>query len=182
MVPDRDDADVKTPFIISFPPKYTACSPFGRATRPMLAFNTETREIVFLKDYWRANVDGMKKEGDIYALLESKGVPNIAPVGKRNDLRRHMTLTHTLRNERWACKSKVMVLLSQYRMSLNVVARLLTSFKSSGEFVGAIADAMTGKPSLADSGRKTNFSLPQHINMRISTLMSFIVTSARVIS
>jgi hypothetical protein len=124
----------------------------------------------------------MKKEGEIYALLESKGVPNIAPFGKGNNVRRHMTLTHTLRNEKWACWSRVMVLLSQYRMSLNVVARLLTSFKSSREFVGAIADAMTGKTSLADSSRKTNFSLPQHINMRISTLMSFIVTSARAIS
>jgi len=49
MLPDRDDPDVETPFIISFPPKYTARSPFGRATRPMLAFNMETREIVFLK-------------------------------------------------------------------------------------------------------------------------------------
>jgi hypothetical protein len=33
----------------------------------MLVFNTETREIVFLKDYWRADVDGMEKEGEIYA-------------------------------------------------------------------------------------------------------------------
>jgi len=31
--------------------------------------------IVFLKDYWRADVDGMEKEGEIYALLESKDVP-----------------------------------------------------------------------------------------------------------
>jgi hypothetical protein len=54
MVPDRDDPKVETPFSISFPPQYTARSPFGRATRPMLAFNTETGEIVFLKDYWRA--------------------------------------------------------------------------------------------------------------------------------
>jgi hypothetical protein len=182
MVPDRDNAVVETAFIISFPPKYTARSPFGRATRPMLAFNMGTREIVFLKDYWRADVDGMKKEGEIYALLESKGVPNIAPFGKGNDVRHHRTLTHTLRNKKWACWSRVMVLLSQYRMSLDVVARLLTSFKSSREFVSAIADAMTGKTSFADSDPKTNFSLPQHINMPISTLMSFIVTSARVIS
>jgi hypothetical protein len=33
-------------------------------------------------------------------------------------------------------------------------------------------DAMAGKTSFADSDRKTNFSLPQHINMPISTLMS----------
>jgi Fungal protein kinase len=182
MVPDRDVPKVETRFIISFPPKYTARSPFGRATRPMLAFNMETREIVFLKDYWRADVDGVEKEGEIYALLEAKGVPNIAPFGKGNDVRHHKTLTHTLRNETWACWSRVMVLLSQYRMSLDVVARLLTSFKSSREFVSAIADAMTGTTSSADSDRKTNFSLPQHINMPISTRMSFIVTSAQVIS
>jgi Fungal protein kinase len=180
MVPDRDDPKVETPFIISFPPKYTARSPFGRATRPMLAFSMETREVVFLKDYWRADLDGMQKEGEIYALLESKGVPNIPPFGKGNDVRHRTTLTHTLRNEKWACWSRVMVLLSQYRMSLDIVARHLTSFNSSREFVSAIADAMTGKTSFADSDR--NFSPPQHINMPISTPMSFIVTSARVIS
>jgi hypothetical protein len=49
MVPDRDVPKVETPFIISFPPKYTARSPFGRATRPMLAFNMEMKEIVFMK-------------------------------------------------------------------------------------------------------------------------------------
>jgi len=182
MVPDRDDPKVETPFIISFPPKYTARSPFGRATRPMLAFSMETREVVFLKDYWRADVDGMMKEGKIYALLESKGVPNIAPFGKGNDVRHHATLTHTLRNENWACWSRDMVPLSQYRMSLDVVALLLTSFKSSREFVSAIADAMTGKTSFADSDLNTNLSLPQHTNMPISTLMSFIVTSVQITS
>jgi hypothetical protein len=182
MVPDHDVPKVETPFIISFPPKYTARSPFGRATRPMLAFNMETREIVFLKNYWRADMDGMEKEGDIYALLESKDVPNIAPFGKGNDVCDQTTLIHTLRNEEWACWSRVMVLLRLYRMSLNVVARHLTSFNSLWEFVSAIADAMTGKTSFTDSDRRTNFSPPQHINMPISTLMSFIVTSARVIS
>jgi hypothetical protein len=70
----------------------------------------------------------------------------------------------------------------QYRMSLDVVAWQLTSFNSSQEFVSAIADAMTGKTSFADSGRKTNFSLPQHINMPISMLVSFIVMSLQVTS
>jgi hypothetical protein len=75
-----------------------------------------------------------------------------------------------------------MVLLSQYRMSLDVVARLLNTFKSSREFVSAIADAMKGKTPFVDSDRNTNFSLPQHINMPILTLMSCIVTSARATS
>ena len=75
-----------------------------------------------------------------------------------------------------------MFLLSQYRVTLDVVAQLLTLFKSSREFVSAIADAMMGKTSFADSDHKTNFSLPQHINMPISMLMYFIVTSPQVMS
>jgi hypothetical protein len=87
-----------------------------------------------------------------------------------------MSLTHTLRDEKWAYWSRVMVLLRQYRMSLGVVARHLISFKCSREFVSAsaIADAMAGKTSFANSDRITNSSLPQHINMHISALMSFI--------
>jgi hypothetical protein len=65
----------------------------------MLVFNMETREIVFLKDYWRADVDGMMKEGKIYSLLESKGVPNIAPFGKGNDVRDHEPHAYAQRRE-----------------------------------------------------------------------------------
>jgi hypothetical protein len=113
----------------------------------MEAFDVEIGKIVFLKDYWRADVDGMDKEGEIYALLELNGVQNIAPFGKGNDVRDHTTLTNTLREETWACSSKEMVLLRHYRMTLDVVGRPLTSFDSSREFVGAIADAMEGKTS-----------------------------------
>jgi hypothetical protein len=74
-----------------------------------------------------------------------KGCSNITPFGKGNNVRHHTTLTNTLRNEKWAYWLGGMVPLSQYRMSLGIVARLLTSFKSSREFVSAIADAMTGK-------------------------------------
>ena len=90
----------------------------------------ETEKIVFLKDYWRADVDGMEKEGDIYALLELNCVPNIAPLGKGNDVRDHTTLTHTLRYEKWAWLRN-MVVLRHYRMTLDIVARPLTSFCSS---------------------------------------------------
>jgi hypothetical protein len=52
----------------------------------MLTFDLEAESLVFLKDYWRADMDGMEKKGDIYTILESHRVPNIAPFGKGNDL------------------------------------------------------------------------------------------------
>ena len=69
--------------------------------------------------------------------------------------------------------------LTQYRMSLDVIARHLVLFKSSKEFVSAIADAMAGSTLFVESDHITNLSLPQHINMPISMLMSSIVTSVR---
>jgi hypothetical protein len=178
MVPDRDDPEVETPFIISFPLKYTARSPFGRATRPMLAFNTERRNIAFPKDYWRADVDGMEKEGEIYALLESIGVPNIAAFGKGNDVSNHMS---TQRREvamlvKGYGAPQAIQNVSERRRSAFDLTQLLT------EFVSAVANAMAGKTSFADSDSRNNFSLLQHINMHISTLMSFIATSVQVIS
>jgi hypothetical protein len=148
----------------------------------MLAFDMETREIVFLKDYWRADVDRMEKEGEIYMLLESNRVPNIAPFGMGNDVCDHTTLTHTLRDELWACWSRDMVALRHYQMSLDVVAWLLTSFCYSQEFMSAIADTMQGKTSFADSNLITNFSLSQLIKLPTSTLMSFIMTSVQITS
>jgi hypothetical protein len=37
----------------------------------MLAFDIEASGIIFLKDYWRADVDSTEKGGEIYALLET---------------------------------------------------------------------------------------------------------------
>jgi hypothetical protein len=68
--------------------------------------------------------------------------------GKGNDVRDHTTITHTLRDEEWACWTRDTEVLRHYRMSLEVVARPLTSFYSSREPVSAMADAMQGKTSL----------------------------------
>ena len=50
------------PILISSPPYYKSRSPFSRATRGILAFDFTAGELVFLKDYWRADVDGIEKE------------------------------------------------------------------------------------------------------------------------
>ena len=105
-------------------------------------------------------MDGMKKEGKIYKWLESNYVPNIAPFGKGNDVHDYTTLTHMLRDKKWACWSRDMVLLRHYQMSLDIVTQPLTSFSSLQGFVGVIADAMLGKISFADFTHVTNSLLP----------------------
>jgi hypothetical protein len=55
MIPDRDDT-TEHAFLISYPPRYTYRSPFGRDTRPIRAYDMEKKKIVFVKDYWRPDV------------------------------------------------------------------------------------------------------------------------------
>ncbi|KAF8193751.1 hypothetical protein BJ912DRAFT_230456 [Pholiota molesta] len=148
MVPDRDDPspEKEKPFLISYPPFYETRSPFSRATRAMLAFDLTEKRLVFLKDYWRANVDRMEKEGEIYRILQAKNVPHIAPFGMGNDVRNQETQTQEWRNQRprltWLFRTSRQICLRHYRMTLDVVGRNLTEFHSSRQLVSAIADAM----------------------------------------
>lgn len=150
--PGRDDDE--RDFVVSFPPNYMARLPFGRGTRPMLAFDMKDKKVVFLKDYWRA--EGVDNEGEIYRRLEESQVKNIPSFGWGNDVGEHKTLTDTLKKSKWAQCSKEMVSFTHYRMTLDVVGRPLTSFRSSREFVSAIADAIEGKTSFVDFIHATN--------------------------
>lgn len=121
----------------------------------MLAFDLETKEIVFMKDYWRPDVADIEKEGDIYGILRAHNVPNIAPFGTGNDVRNHVTRTQEFVNKYWVRRRRApgreaiaLTPLRQYRMTLLVIGEPLIDFKSSKQFVAAIADAMKGKNSL----------------------------------
>ncbi|KAF8191341.1 hypothetical protein BJ912DRAFT_830421, partial [Pholiota molesta] len=126
-------------------------SPFSSATRPMLAFDLKTKKLVFmiLKDYWRPNVADIEKEGDVYEILHAHKVDYIAEFGTGNDARDHVTRTQEFINKGWALRRRpqggeaiVLTPLCQYRMTLLVIGEPLINFKSSKQFVSAIADAM----------------------------------------
>ena len=136
---DRDSPEAEQRFVISFPPNFKPHSLFSRATRPMMVFDIETREIVFLKDYHGVDVDGMKREGDIGSLLELNCVPNFTHFGKGDNLRSHIIFTRIPKNKKRACLSR------KLRISLDAFTRPLTAFRSSRELVSAIADAIEGK-------------------------------------
>jgi hypothetical protein len=144
-IPDRNNASEISGFLLSFPPKYTSRSPFGRATRPMVANDLQESRLVFVKDYWRPVTSD--KEGDIYSILVEHKVPHIATFVKGNDIEGNVTVTDKLRTERWACPTTEMVALHNYRMSLKEVSHRLSGFKLSFEFVYSAADAMEGKAS-----------------------------------
>lgn len=150
MVSDRADATKEAPFLVSYPLNYTRPSPFSRCTRVMLAFDLANKQLVFLKDYWRPDVDTIAKEGDIYLDLEEHQVPHIAPFGMGNDVRNHTTSTQALNNSRIdnSTATPHEIGLRHYRMTLNVVGRSIYGLKSSRELVSAIADAMEGESSI----------------------------------
>jgi hypothetical protein len=143
VIPDRGDANKISKFLISYPPKYVTRSPFGRATRPMVAYDLQESHLVFVKDYWRPVESD--KEGDVYRILVEHKVPHIATFCKGNDVGGNVTVTDKLRTEIWACPTTEMVALHNYRMSLKEVGRRLSEFNSSQEFVGSIANAMEGE-------------------------------------
>jgi hypothetical protein len=132
------------PYLIPSP-HYTSRSPFGRATRFFFAYDIDNNKQVFLKDYWRVDEPGMEKEGDIYATLKEHGVRHIAPFDCGGDVSNYHTLAHTLKQEDWGGGEKDIPCYRPYRMVLSTILRDLLSFRSSWEYVNAVADAMEGQ-------------------------------------
>jgi hypothetical protein len=58
-------------------PRTASLFPVGRGTRCFLAVDIGTREIVWLKDYWRPCVEDIPSESDVYSQLTDKNVPHV---------------------------------------------------------------------------------------------------------
>ena len=134
-------------FLISYPPKYSYCSPFGRATRPMRAYDMLKKKVVFVKDYWRPDSPEIEKEGDIYWSLERAQVPYITPFGVGNDVRNFRTYIQWYRKHVWACETVRFSGLVLYRMSLDKLGDNLVEFQSTHELAKVISHAMTSMQS-----------------------------------
>ncbi|KAI0693651.1 hypothetical protein BC835DRAFT_1352886 [Cytidiella melzeri] len=67
--------------------EYIICKPFtggsslcGRATQGYLAWGVFENDLVFLKDTWRADLEGVMSEAAVYAVLQKKFVPFLPSV------------------------------------------------------------------------------------------------------
>ncbi|KAI0273318.1 hypothetical protein BC834DRAFT_928374 [Gloeopeniophorella convolvens] len=58
----------------------------GRATFGYVGYDLLTGELVYLKDFWRLDLPGIQKEGDVYRDLGAEEVPNIAKFGGAGDV------------------------------------------------------------------------------------------------
>ena len=71
-------------------PCFTSHSPTGHSTcgywGVVIGESVQESEVVFVKDIWRSNVEGVEREGDILHRLHEKGVRNIPPLVAHGDV------------------------------------------------------------------------------------------------
>jgi hypothetical protein len=143
-VPGPKDKDMRY-YIGPMPKILRHVSPTGRCTRTFVAYDLQTEERVFVKDTWRIDLPDMETEGEIYKELKQAEVSHIASSVHAADLPNHHTLTEAYVDKPWARPIPNYLRPHQhYRLVLGVVARPLTSFKSSWELVTAMGDALQG--------------------------------------
>ena len=80
-----DDKDQRVTSYIVGRSIANAKSPIGRATRGFVAMTKDTGELVFLKDSWRPNIEGMRGEAHWFGRLD--GARNISAFLHGSDVR-----------------------------------------------------------------------------------------------
>jgi len=84
-IPTGEDGDGRVVSYIVGRSIAHARSPTGRATRGFVAMSKETGNLVFLKDSWRPNIEGMM--GEAYWFGKLKGARNISAFVQGGDVR-----------------------------------------------------------------------------------------------
>ncbi|TCD65442.1 hypothetical protein EIP91_002698 [Steccherinum ochraceum] len=136
---DTRDYIVRKPFSIPL-------SPIGRCTRGYIALDLASKELVFLKDYWRFLDDARPPEAEIYKDLLDSHVPCLPDVLAAGDVPNdHGSFQTTLTHE-WAAKDG-MCLCKQIKVYRHhrVVQRIafpLTTVSNSRQLASAIRNVM----------------------------------------
>ncbi|KAI0273344.1 hypothetical protein BC834DRAFT_1037998 [Gloeopeniophorella convolvens] len=83
----RDDTNPKDRrYYIAPKATWTTDILVGRATFGFIAYDLTEGRLVYLKDFWRLDLPGMQKEGDVYRELEDAKVSNIARMSQAGDV------------------------------------------------------------------------------------------------
>src|SRR6266404_3217536 len=151
----RDDGtpEGRVKYYITAGPIWDSQSLFGRSTLGYIGYDMETTNLVYLKDFWRTDLPGIQKEGDVYRELHSAQVSNIARLGLVGDVPRtpgsvgtepgdvQRTRTQDFGDGRSRARVEPYV---HYRLVLETLGRPLTTFKSTRQLCEVIRDAIVG--------------------------------------
>ncbi|KAI0273497.1 hypothetical protein BC834DRAFT_799544, partial [Gloeopeniophorella convolvens] len=127
----------------------------GRATFGYVAFGTLTGDLVYLTDFWRLDLPGIQKEGDIYREPDAAKVPNVAKLGRAGDVPWSRDLTQSARVQRtrtqdfikgtglarWSPGCPQVEPYVHYRLVLKTLERPLNQFKSTRQLCEVVRDA-----------------------------------------
>ncbi|ESK81291.1 other 1 protein kinase [Moniliophthora roreri MCA 2997] len=132
-------------------PSSASVHPFGRSTRGFLVIDVEGN-IVYLKDTWRIDAEGMSREGDIYAQLHRKNVPHILHVVAHGDVPQQKTVAksyfpYLFEDEEPSPPYQ------HYYIAFREVGRPLTNFVTTYELVNAVKDAIKAHQVAYDEAR-----------------------------
>lgn len=122
--------------------------PTGPGTRTFAVYVIQLDRIVFMKDTWRVDLPGIKREGETYQLLHEKGVPYIADFIRGGDIPSQRTITHCFEartDEEDKLLKAMLRPYAHYRLLLGEIGTELTKFKSSWEVVNALKNALEGR-------------------------------------
>ncbi|KAH9056639.1 hypothetical protein EDB87DRAFT_1539199, partial [Lactarius vividus] len=110
---------------------------FGRSTFGYIAYDLETTNLVYLKDFWRTERDGIQKEGDVYRELHDAQVPNIARLGLAG--RRSYEF---VKGYDWCPGQPRVDPYVHYRLVLETLGKPLNTFRSTRQLCEVIRDAI----------------------------------------
>ena len=139
----------------------------GRATFGYIAYETESGNLVYLKDFWRSDHPEIQKEGDVYHELHEAKVPNIAKMGRAGDVplppdgdklyvspgvqrtRTQDYLSGPGSQHSWCPGHPRVEPYIHYRLVLETVGTPLNRFRSTRQLCEVIRDAIVGKVNLS---------------------------------
>jgi len=158
-------------------PLWVSQAVVGRCTAGYWGVRCDTGDVVFVKDVWRTDVEGVELEGDILKDLQKKGVKHIPTMLCHGDATcnglsmslivvrlltnfaigiRETTRTGSFANKPWV-KSlhpqtthlRRVVPRVHYRLVVNTAGYPLSTFKGSQELLNATFDGFTGRKALS---------------------------------
>ncbi|KAH9051970.1 hypothetical protein EDB87DRAFT_1570865 [Lactarius vividus] len=129
---------------------------FGCSTFGYITYDLETMNLVYLKDFWCTDCDGIQKEGDVYHELHDTHVPNIVKLGLAGDVPLfsecggtdspavQRTMTQQFVKGSWCPGQPRVDPYVHYRLVLETLGSPLHTFRSTRELCEIFATAHTG--------------------------------------